>query len=95
MGQVEIFNYGLQLAFVRFGHFATEDHGDLLGLANAAIQVQESFREFLHRGPTMADEIVTVFHLREEQTVLTTSLLALPIGKAGGECGQPLLAASQ
>ena len=28
IGKVEIFDHGLQLAFVLFGHFATEDHGD-------------------------------------------------------------------
>jgi hypothetical protein len=40
IGQVEILDYRLQLPLVFFGHFATEDHGDLLGLPDGAIQVQ-------------------------------------------------------
>ena len=39
MGQVQIFDHGLQLALVQFGHSASEDRRDLVGLSDVAIQV--------------------------------------------------------
>jgi hypothetical protein len=59
IGRIEIFHYGLQLAFVLFGRFATEGPrgypGDLLGLADGPILIRKSFGEFIHRGPTMEE----------------------------------------
>src|SRR5438105_3237413 len=43
----------------------------------------------------MEDEVVAIFHLREEQTMLTTGMLPLPVGNERSECGKPLLAALQ
>src|SRR5579859_3333209 len=43
----------------------------------------------------MEDQVVAILYLREEQTVLTTNLLAFPVGNERSECSQPLLAASQ
>jgi hypothetical protein len=40
MGQVQIFDHGLQFALVQFGHSASEDGRDLVGLSDVAIQVQ-------------------------------------------------------
>jgi len=40
MGQVQIFDHGLQLALLQFGHSASKDGRDLVGLSDVAIQVQ-------------------------------------------------------
>ena len=95
IGQVKVFHHGLQLAFILFGHLAAEDHGDLLGLADSAIQIQESFGEFINGSPTMEDEVVAILHLGEEQAVLTTNLLSFPVGNERSECSQPLLPTPQ
>ena len=50
IGQVKIFDHRLQLAFVLFGYLAAEDHRDLLGLADGAIQIEQPFGEFIDRG---------------------------------------------
>ena len=65
IGQVEIFDHGWQLALVIFGHFAAADGGDLLGLPDVPIQVQQSLGELLNGGSTMEDQVVAVLHLRE------------------------------
>jgi hypothetical protein len=93
IGQVEIFDHGWQLPFILFGHLAAEDHGDLLRLSDASIQVQQSFREFVDRSAVVEDEVVAVFHLREEPAVLTAGVFAFAVGKEGRESGEPLLAA--
>ena len=67
IGQVEILDHRLQLALVLFGHFAPENHGDLLGLSDGAIQVQQSLGKFIHRGPAMEDEVVTFPHPNRQQ----------------------------
>ena len=43
----------------------------------------------------MEDEVVAILHLREEETMLTPSLLTFFVGEEWGEGGQPLLAALQ
>src|SRR5205823_11536932 len=69
IGQVEIFDHGLQFTLVLLGHFAPEDHGDLLGLPGPrgypTIHVQEALSELVHRGAAMEDEVVAILHLRE------------------------------
>ncbi len=95
IGQIEIFDHGLQLALVLLGHFAPEDHGDLLGLADGSVQIQQSLGEFIYRGAAMEDEVVAILHLREEQPMLTSSLFAFPVCNERGERREPLLAALQ
>ena len=42
VGQIEVFNDGLQLSLVVLGDLAAEDGGDLAGLADDAVGIQES-----------------------------------------------------
>ena len=72
---------------------ATEDHGDLVGLADCSIGVQQSFAELVQRRTAMKDEVVAKFDLREEQAMLTACLLSLFRRKEGCQPRQPLLAA--
>src|SRR6266705_4176466 len=90
VGQIEIFNDGLQLALVLFAYFAAEDGGDLLGLSDVSIQVQQPLGEFLYRCSTMEDQVVAILHLGEEQAMLAALLPTFPIGDERGECSQPL-----
>ena len=95
IGKVEVFDYGLQFAFVFLGDLPAKDHGDLLGLADGPIHVQQAFREFVHGGTAEEDQIVAVLHLREEQSMLTADLSSFLRGEEGRECRQPLLPALQ
>jgi hypothetical protein len=51
---------------------ATEDHGDLVGLADGAVGIQQSLAELIQCGPPVKDQVVTIFDLGEEEPVLTT-----------------------
>ena len=43
--QIDILDYGLQFATVVFGYLPAEDGGDLVGLADGAIGVQETLAQ--------------------------------------------------
>ena len=66
IGQVEIFDDSLEFAFVLLGHLAAEDDGDLLGLPDGAVQIQQPLGEFVDGGAAAEDEVVAELHLREE-----------------------------
>src|SRR5271165_428952 len=95
VGQVHVFDLGLQLAAVLFGDLATEDDGDLVRLADGPVGVEQTFPQFVERGAAAKDQVVAEFDLREEQPVPATRLLALSFGKERGEAGQPFLAAGR
>ena len=42
IGQIEVFDDGLKLSLVVLGDLAAEDGGDLAGLADGAVGIQES-----------------------------------------------------
>src|SRR5215470_7996404 len=93
IGEIQVSDHGLQLAAIMLAHLAAEDGGDLIGLADGAIGIQEALSQSIQRSTPMEDEIVEIFHLSKEQPMLTPRLLAFGFGKEGGEIGQPLLAA--
>ena len=95
VGQVHVFDLGLQLAAVLFGDLAAEDDGDLVRLADGPVGVEQTFPQFVERGAATKDQIVAEFDLREEQPVPAACLLALSCGEKRGETGQPFLAAGR
>jgi hypothetical protein len=86
-------NLGLQLAPMMFADPATEDDGDLVGLADCSISIKQPLPEAVQRCPATKDEIVAELDLREEQPMLTACLLSLFRSKEGRQPRQPLLAA--
>jgi len=95
VGQVHVFDLGLQLTAVLFGDLATEDDGDLVRLADGSVGVEQTFAQFVERGAAAKDQVVAEFDLGEEPPVPTARLLALSFGKERGEAGQPFLAAAR
>ena len=95
VGQVHVFDLGLQLAAMVLADLAAEDHGDLVGLSDCPIGVEQSFTEIVQGRAAAEDEVVAVLDLREEQPVLAAGLLPLFCGKEGGKARQPFLAAGQ
>ena len=91
--QMHVLDLCLQLTMAQAGDLATEDRGDLFGLADVSIQVQQALGDFFDRRPSIEDLVIAVLHLRKEQPMLTPRLLTFGFRKEGGEIGQPLLAA--
>src|SRR6266436_4787880 len=50
VGQVHVFDLGLQFAAVLSGDLATEDDGDLVRLADGPVGVEQTFPQFVERG---------------------------------------------
>ena len=69
------------------GDLAAKDHGDLLGLADRPIGIQQALSELIHGGAPEEDQIVAVLHLRKEQPVLAADLVTFPGGEEGSEGG--------
>ena len=49
IGQVDVFNDGLEFAPVVFGDLAAKDNSDLVGLTDGPIGIQEPFSELIKR----------------------------------------------
>jgi hypothetical protein len=87
VGQVHVFDLGLQLAAALFGDLATEDDGYLVGLADGPVSVEQTFPQFVERGAATKDQVVAEFDLGEEQPVLAARLSPLSFGKERSEAG--------
>lgn len=94
VGEVHVFDLGLQFAPAFFGDLATEDNGDLVGLTDGAVGIEEPFSEFVEGGPPIKDQVVAVFDLREEQAVVATGVVAFSRCEKRGETDQPFVAAA-
>src|ERR1700745_4352450 len=92
VGQMHVFDLGLQLAPVLLGDFAAEYDRDLVRLAGRAIGVEQALAQLVERGSPMKDQVVAEFALREEQPMLTARLPALSFVEERGEASQPFLA---
>ncbi len=95
VGQLDVFDDGLQPAPILLGHLASEDGRDLVGLADGAVGIQETLAELVQSGAPMEDQVVAVLHLSEKQAVLAPGLSALLVGEERREGSQPLVGASQ
>src|SRR4051794_24820978 len=58
------------------GDLAPEDHGDLVGLPDGSIGVEQAFAELVEGSAAPEDEIVAEFDLREEQSMLAAGMFA-------------------
>jgi hypothetical protein len=91
--ELQILDDGLKLSLVLLGDLATEDDGDLLGLADGPIGIQQSLAELIQLiqcSSPVKDQVVTTFNFREEEPALTTGFFALafPVSetlKRGGD----------
>ena len=77
--------YGLQFSAVLLGNFASKDCGDLVGLADGAISVEEALSGSIESRAPMEDGVVTILDLGKEQTMLAPSMLAFVVSEERGE----------
>jgi hypothetical protein len=91
IGQVEIFDDGFELAAMPCGDLAAEDGGELRGLADRAVGVEETLAERIARRTALKDQVVAVFDLCEKQPMLTGRLAPFGRREEGREGAEPLL----
>jgi hypothetical protein len=84
IGQVHVFDLGLQLAAMMFADPATEDHGDLVGLADRSIGIEQPL--LVQRRAAMEDEVVAELDLRLPSSPLASRFRK---GKSGNAKGRP------
>jgi hypothetical protein len=58
IGKIEVFELGLQLAFVKLGHFPAKDESDLFGLSDGSVHVQQALGELVDGGTAEEDQVV-------------------------------------
>ena len=65
----------LLLSLVLLGDLATEDHGDLLGLADGPISVQQFLAKLIQCGSPVKDQVVNNIRLGRRRAGADTPLL--------------------
>src|ERR1700758_4558776 len=86
-GQIEVFDDGLELSLVVLGDLAAEDGGDLAGLADGAVGIQESLVQMIQCGAPVKDQVVAILHLGEKEPVLTAASFAFALFEEGSQTG--------
>ena len=66
---------------------ATEDRGDLVGLADRPVGIQQSLPELIQCGPAVKNEVVTILDLGEEEPVLAAATFAFAVFEERGQTG--------
>ena len=87
MAQIQVLDGGLQFAPIAPVDAATENLRQRLRASDAAAGVQQSFVQGVQHLTAAENQVVPILHLGEEQTVLTTLLLALLVGEERGRIG--------
>src|SRR5215207_1470056 len=95
VGQVHVFDLGLQLAAVVLADPAPEDNRDLVGSSDRAIGVEQTLAELVQRRAAPEDEVVAELDLREEQPMLAAGFLPFSSRKERREARQPFLPTAQ
>ena len=87
VGQIEVFDDGLKLSLVILGDLAPEDRGDLAGLADGAVGIQQSLVQVLESSAPVKDQVVAILHLGEKEPVLTAATFTFAVFKEGSQVG--------
>ena len=87
VGQIEILDDGLKLSLVVLGDLTAENGGDLAGLTDGAVGIQESLVQLIQCGAPMKEEVVAILHLGEKEPVLTTAAFAFAFFEEGSQTG--------
>ena len=85
--KIDIFDDGLKLSLVVLGDLSAEDGGDLAGLADRAIGIQESLVQLIQFCAPVKDQVVTILDLGEKEPVLTAATFAFTFFEEGSQAG--------
>ena len=83
VGEVHVFDLGLQLAVMELADLAAEDRRDLVWLADGAIGVGEPLAEPVEGGAAIEDEVVAELGLGKEQPMMAAGVFSFCCGKNG------------
>ena len=95
VGQRQVLQYDVQFSSVTLGDLTAEDKGDLIGLTDGAVGIQQALAQGIEGGTAVEDEGVTILDLGKEETMLTSGLFALTLGEEGGESIEPIASTLQ
>jgi hypothetical protein len=95
IGKIDILDDRLQFAFVMLSYFAAKDRRDLVWLTDGPVGVEQAFAQLVECHAAMKDQVVAIFHLREEEPMLASSLFAFAVFEKRRETRQPFLPAGQ
>ena len=84
---MEIFDDDLELSLVVLGDPAIKDRGDLVGLADGAVGIQQSLTQFIQCGAPVKDQVVTIFDLGEKEPMLTAATFAFAFFEERSQTG--------
>ena len=78
IGQLEVFDDGLKLSLVELGDLTAEDGGDLAGLADGAVDIQESLAQMIPFLAPVLDPVLKL--LGDIAPAVASNPFALSIG---------------
>jgi hypothetical protein len=93
--KMDIFDHGLKLSLVVLGDLATEDDGNLVGLTDHSVGIQESVAQLIECGPAVKNEVVAKLHLGEEEPVLAAATFAFALFEERSQTGRLFLPAAE
>lgn len=77
IGQMHIFDLGLQLTGVTARDLPSEDDGNLVWPPDGAIGIEQTFAHGIQCGPAVKDQVVAVLDLSKEEAVPAAGISAL------------------
>src|SRR4029077_9449729 len=95
IGQPNIFDDGLQFAFIVLGDLAAKDRGKFYRADQWCDWHPRAGSKLIERCPATKDQIVTIFHLGKEKPVLATGSFTFALFEKWSQTGEPFLAATQ
>ena len=95
VGEIEIFDHGLQFAGMVLLDLTAKDDADFIGLSNGAVGIDQPLTELIDGGAAREDQIVAIFDLGKEQPVFDSRLLSFTLGKEWGQLREPFAAAAR
>jgi hypothetical protein len=66
VGEINVFDHGLEFSAVLLGKLAAEDHGDFVGLTDGSIGVEQPFSQSVQGRAPAEDEVIAEFGLGKE-----------------------------
>ncbi len=87
IAQVIVGDLGLEATAIGFGDAVAEDGAELVGTADAAIEVQQALSHAVERGPFSEDQVGAVLDLAGEQPI---HVIGDPVGIRVGIEGHQL-----
>ena len=91
---MHVLDLGLRLAAIVICDFPFKDDGNLVGPADGAAGIEQTFAEGVQPRPAVRNQVVAVLDLGKKELMVAGGVFALALSEERREGGQPLLASS-